>query len=150
GFEQLLAAIMELRADRLLYARIGEIALAGWFLGHELHNAELRRPFRRGINHADDRAVLAGLKSGNSFASCGIGYSLETRLRKSAKIAATAGRFRIFGILHRERCEVVSAVKAVGNHLNLLAGVGFVLGLVVLVLDLAVRCRGHTDQCQMV
>ena len=56
---------------------------------------------------------------------------------------------RIFGIFHRQRRKIVAAIQAVGDHLDLLAGVRFVLRLVVLVMGLRIGRRSHHDLRQV-
>ena len=102
-----------------------------------------------GFDHADDRAVLARLEFHDGVARGRIG-SFQARLGHGAEIAAVARGLGIFGILHRQRGEIVAAVEAIGDHLDFLARLGFVLRLVVLVVRLRVGRRRHHDLGQVI
>src|SRR5579859_2283286 len=73
GLEQLFAAIVELRADRLLHAGIRQLALASRLFGNQLDDAEAQSLPGLGIYNADDRAILAGLKLCHGIAGRRIG-----------------------------------------------------------------------------
>src|SRR5437879_4464470 len=55
--EQLLAAIMKLRVNRLLHARICEFTLPRRLLRDQFHDAEAQRLLSCRIHNTDDRAV---------------------------------------------------------------------------------------------
>src|SRR5579862_7774802 len=68
SLEQLLAAIAELRSDRLLHPRILKFTLPSGFLGHNLHNPEAHQALAGRIDHRDHRAVLTRLELHHHFA----------------------------------------------------------------------------------
>src|SRR5580704_604916 len=147
--QQLLAAIMELGTNRLLHPRVGQIALSRWLLRNQFHDTETSILLRRRVHYCDNRTVLPRLQLKHQVPRAGIGVA-QRGLRNCSQISAVAGSLGILGIVHRERCEVIPAIQPVRNHLNLLAGIGFVLRFVVLVVYLRVGRRGYEDLRQVV
>src|SRR5215469_2782838 len=123
---------MQLRPDRLLHPRIGELPLSSWLLRNQPDDTEPHNLLIRWIYHRDDRTVHPWLEFEDRI-SRGRVCALQPRFRDGPKIASVAGSFRILGISHGQSGKIVPTLQTIRNHLDLLAGIGLVLRLVVLI-----------------
>src|SRR5579872_2408009 len=94
GLQQLLASVVQLRANRLLHAGIVGFALPRWFLRNQLHDPESQQLLARTV-YGDNGTVLSRLELHHCVPRKRIG-SFQARLERRSQIAAVARCFRVF------------------------------------------------------
>ena len=99
-------AIAQRVADGLLHLRFGYATQPGGFTGKELQDQDARAIFRLNLNRL---AYLPGLQSNHNPFQRRVGL-IQRRLRNVAQVAARSRGVRVFGIIHRQLCEVRPAV----------------------------------------
>ena len=135
-------AVAQRIADGLLHLRLGYAAQPGGFAGNELQDQDARAVFRLNLNRL---AYLPGLQSNHDLFQRRVRL-VQRRFRNVAQVAARSRGVHVFGIIHRQLCEVRAAVQPVHQHFHLSLGLGFVGCVVVLpVAELLFFPRCHQD-----